>query len=493
MTIEHLLATVKKNNPMADLGLLKRAYDFADAAHAGQKRMSGEPYINHPLGAAQILAEMRLDTTIIVAGLLHDVPEDTPVTLAEVKKNFGEDVASIVAGVTKLGKIKYRGVTRYLENLRKMFLAFAKDIRIILVKFADRLYNLRTLAALPEKKRYRIALESLEIYAPIAARLGMGEMRGQLEDASFKYTHPADYQWVERLEAETYRQKEEALEKIKKLTLQELATAGLKVQKIQTRVKHLYSLYKKLLLHEKDVSKVHDLMALRIIVDDIADCYAALGVVHKLWRPLKGRIKDYIAQPKPNGYQSLHTTVFCPVGKEILTVEFQIRTQKMHEDAEYGIAAHWHYAEQGAKIPSRYVAWVKELAGLQKEMLAELKLKDIETLKIDVFQNRIFVFTPKGDVLDLPENATPIDFAYTVHTEIGNKCIGARVNDQLVGLDTTLKNGDLVEIIIDKNRRGPSPDWLKFAHTHVARTQIKGHAKSSLSGWLKSKIKKPSA
>jgi len=490
MTIEDLLNTVKQNNPQADLELVRRAYDFAEAAHQGQLRVSGEPYITHPLATAQILAEMRLDTTIIVAGLLHDVPEDTPVTLAEVKKNFGEDVASIIAGITKLGKIKYRGVTRYLENLRKMFLAFAKDIRIILVKFADRLHNLQTLGALPEKKRYRIALESLEIYAPIAARLGMGEMRGRLEDASFKYTQPEDYQWVERLERETYRQKEEALEKIKKLTLQEFGAAGLKVQKIQTRVKHLYSLYKKLLIHEKDVSKVHDLMALRVIVDDIADCYAALGVVHKLWRPIKGRIKDYIAQPKPNGYQSLHTTVFCPVDKDVLTVEFQIRTQQMHEDAEYGIAAHWHYTERGSKIPSRYVTWVKELAGLQKEMLAELKLKDIETLKIDVFQNRIFVFTPKGDVLDLPENATPIDFAYAVHTEIGNKCAGARINDQLVGLDTTLKNGDIVEIIIDKNRQGPSPDWLKFSHTHMARTQIKAHARSPLTSWLKNRIKK---
>lgn len=485
--IDHLLATIKQHNPEADLELIKKAYDFASAAHAGQKRLTGEPYITHPLATAQILAEMQLDTTIIAAGLLHDVPEDTAVSLAEVRKNFGDDIVSIIAGITKLGKIKYRGVVRYLENLRKMFLAFAKDIRIILVKFADRLHNLQTLSALPEKKRYRIALESLEIYAPIAARLGMGEMRGSLEDAAFKYVMPEEYEWVKGIEAEIYKQKEESLEKIKKQTQKEFEDAGIKIIKTQARIKHLYSLYKKLVRNDRDINKIHDLLALRLIVKDITDCYAALGVVHKLWRPLKGRIKDYIAQPKPNGYQSLHTTVF---GLDGLIVEFQIRTEKMHEDAEYGIAAHWHFHENGSKIPSRYVSWVKELASLQKKMVAELKLQDIESLKIDVFQNRIFVFTPKGDVLDLPENATPVDFAYAVHTEIGNKCVGARVNDQLVGLDTTLKNGDMVEIIIDKNRKGPSADWLKFAHTRLARSQIKTHTRFSLSSLLKSRMRK---
>lgn len=481
MTIEDLLNTVKQHNPQADLELIRRAFDFAAKAHEGRQRATGEPYIIHPLATAKTLAEMGLDTTIIVAGLLHDVPEDTPATLEEVKKNFGAEVASIIAGITKLGKIKYRGVARYLENLRKMFLAFAKDLRIVLVKFADRLHNLETLDALPEKKRHRIALESLEIYAPIAARLGMGEMRGRIEDASFKYVLPEEYEWVKRLESEAYQQREEVLKKINMQTQKELEAAGIEVLKIQSRTKHLYSLYKKLLLHNRDVSQVHDILAVRVIVVDIADCYAALGVVHKLWRPLKGRIKDYISQPKPNGYQSLHTTVFALEG---LIVEFQIRTERMHEDAEYGIAAHWHYHEEGSKIPNRYVAWVKELAALRKEMLAEMKLQDIESLKIDVFQNRIFVLTPKGDVIDLPENATPIDFAYSIHTAIGNKCIGARVNDQLVSLETSLKNGDMVEILIDKNRKGPSPDWLKFAHTRLARSSIKANAQSSLASWL---------
>ncbi len=463
--------------------MVRLAYDFAEQAHRNQKRLTGESYIIHSLNTAFTLAEMKLDVPIIIAGLLHDVPEDTAVGLAEIKKNFGPDVASMVEGITKLGKLKYRGVERYIENLRKMFVAIATDIRVILIKFADRLHNLQTLDAQPESKRFRIALETLEIYAPIANRLGMGEMKGQLEDFSFKYVNPKEYAWVSQIETEGYEKKKDCLEKIKKLTRQCLKEAGIEFLSFHGRVKHLYSLYQKLLRFNRDISKIYDLVALRLIVKDLADCYAALGVIHKLWRPLPGRIKDYISQPKPNGYHSLHTTVF---GQDGFIVEFQIRTQKMHDEAEFGIAAHWNYDERGSTIPPKQIAWVKELAALQKDSLS--RLRDLEHLKIDIFQNRIFVFTPKGDVIDLPESASPVDLAYNVHTDLGNQCIGARVNDQLSTLDTTLKSGDMVEILIDKNRKGPNLDWLKFVKTNSARHHIKTAAKATLAQWLKTKI-----
>lgn len=482
-TIEKLLTTIKKINPSVDTDMVHFAYEFAAIAHKDQKRVSGEPYIIHPLATAQTLAELKLDTTIIIAGLLHDIHEDTPVTLEEITKNFGEDVASMVAGVTKLGHIKYRGVERYIENLRKMFVAMANDVRVIIIKFADRLHNLKTLDSLAETKQYRIALESLEIFAPIANRLGMGDMKGQLEDLSFKYIKPEDYTRVSEIARKRYEESKHLLEKMRKQTEAEILKAGIKVVSFHGRIKFLYSLYKKLLRHNNDINKIYDLVAMRVIVEDVGDCYAALGVIHKLWRPLKGRIKDYMSQPKPNGYQSLHTTVF---GLEGQITEFQIRTLKMHEEAEFGIAAHWNYDEKGSTIPDKKLTWVKELASLQREMMQEVK--DLEGLKLDVFQNRIFVFTPKGDVIDLPEDSTPIDFAYAIHTEIGNKCVGARINDQLFKLDTRLKSGDVLEIIIDKNRKGPSIDWLKFVKTSQARNRIKAYAKQSLTGWFKIKI-----
>lgn len=482
-TIENLLGIVKRHDPEADLDLIRLAYDFAVQAHQGQKRLSGAPYIEHPLSVATTLAEMKLDTPIIVAGLLHDIPEDTAVTLNEIKKNFGTDVASMVEGVTKLGKLKYRGMERYIENLRKMFVSIAKDLRVIIIKFADRLHNLKTLDALPEKKRQRVALESLEIYAPIANRLGMGEMKGQLEDYSFKYLNPSEYEWITQLLTESYQQKKKWLDTIKDITQKELKASGVHIVSLHGRVKHTYSLYCKVLRYNRDINKIYDVVALRIIVKDLADCYAALGIIHKLWRPVPSRIKDYISQPKPNGYQSLHTTVFTLEGQ---IVEFQIRTEKMHEEAEFGVAAHWHYDEKGATIPSKHIAWVKELAAFQKINLQ--KFVDLENLKIDVFQNRIFVFTPRGDVIDLPERASPVDFAYAIHTELGNKCVGARVNDQLARLDTSLKSGDVVEILTDKNRKGPSLDWLKFVKTNTARDHIKNEAHTSLTDWLKTKI-----
>lgn len=484
-TIHGLIEKIRRYAPNADLEIVQLAYDFAAAAHDGQFRKSGEPYIIHPLSAAHFLADMRIDPTLVIATILHDVPEDTAVTLEEIEKNFGAEIASLVRGITKLGKLKYRGVERYIENLRKMFVAMAEDIRVMIIKFADRIHNLETLAALPPEKQYRVALESLEIYAPIANRLGMGEIKGQLEDLSFQYVYPKDYARVKHLREEKLKGKERQLQQMVATAKKELAAAGINVISLHGRSKRLYSLFQKLQRKDNEVAKVYDLIAIRIIVPSIADCYATLGILHKIWRPLKGRIKDYISQPKPNGYKSLHTTVFSDEGDHI---EFQIRTEEMHREAEYGIAAHWHYDEKGARLPSKEIQWAKELAEIQKDILNDLS--DLEEIKVDFLQNRIFVFTPEGDVIDLPESATPVDFAYHIHTDIGNRCAAAMVNDKLMRLDTELRNGDVVEIIIDKNRKGPSHDWLKFVKTHTARNRIKAHQKSKLSSWLSAVLPK---
>lgn len=483
-TIELLIEKIKDYASSTDLDLVRLAYDFADQAHKGQYRKSGESYIVHPLATAHILADMRIDPIIVTAALLHDVPEDTEVSLDKIEENFGSEIASMVRGITKLGKLKYRGVERYIENLRKMFVAMAEDVRVMIIKFADRIHNLTTLSALSPQKQYRIALESLEIYAPIANRLGMGEIKGQLEDLSFLYVYPKEYQKIKKIRDEKLFGKENYLKAIQNTAGRELKEAGVNYSSIHGRNKKLYSLYQKLLKKENDIAQIYDLVAIRIIVPTIADCYATLGILHKIWKPIKGRIKDYISQPKPNGYQSLHTTVFAEGGE---IVEFQIRTLEMHEEAEYGVAAHWHYDEQGVRLPNKEIRWVKELANIQKEILN--RLSDLEEIKVDFLQSRIFVFTPKGDVIDLPEGATPIDFAYHIHTEIGNKCNGARVNDHIVSLNTELRNGDLVEIIIDKTRKGPSPDWLKFTKTHTAKEHIdnyfKGQQKNRMADWFK--------
>ncbi|OGH73766.1 MAG: hypothetical protein A3C90_01205 [Candidatus Magasanikbacteria bacterium RIFCSPHIGHO2_02_FULL_51_14] len=484
-TIDELIETVHAYAPKADTEMIRLAYDFAANAHAGQTRKSGEPYIEHPLAAAHILANMRIDPVIVIAALLHDVPEDTDVTLEEIEKNFGPDVASLVGGITKLGKLKYRGVERYIENLRKMFVAMAEDVRVMIIKFADRIHNLQTLDALPPQKQYRIALESLEIYAPIAARLGMDDVKSDLEDLSFKYVYPKEYQRIKLLRDEKIKGKEKYLELVIKRTQEELVKAGIQATETYGRQKRLYSFYKKLLRKDSDVNKVYDLVAVRILVPTIADCYAALGIIHNIWKPMKGRIKDYISQPKPNGYRSLHTTVFGEGGE---IIEFQIRTREMQEEAQFGIAAHWHYDEHGARMPKKEVRWAKELAEIQKDILN--KLSDLEEMKVDFLQTRIFVFTPKGDVIDLPEGATPVDFAYHIHTDIGNKCTGARVNDTLVALETELKNGDVVEILIDKNRKSPSQDWLQFVKTHTAKGHIKAAQRKSITGWLRAVLPK---
>ncbi len=484
-TFQELLKLIRQNNPNADTTMLELAYEFASKAHAGQKRLDGSNYIQHSLETAYTLAKFNLDLDTIIAGVLHDIPEDTSVTLAEIEKNFGKEIAKLVSGITKLGKLKYRGLERYAENLRKMFVAMAEDVRVIFIKLADRLHNLETLSFLPPVKQQRIARETLEIYAPIANRLGMGLLKGQLEDAAFKYVYPEEYLWTLKTASDRYETQRTIVNKMIKEVRVLLKENQIELMHIGGRVKHLFSLYRKLLRKDMDINKVYDLVALRIVVKDVAACYQVLGLIHSQWKPMPGRIKDYIAQPKPNGYRSLHTTVF---GKNGAIVEFQIRDMTMHETAEYGIAAHWHFKESNLKknsltLPPEQIKWIKELLEWQKN------IKDNEQyfnlLKIDVFQNRIFVLTPKGDVIDLPENATPIDFAYHIHSNIGHKAAGAKVNDKIVPLDSILKSGDVVEIIVDKNRAGPSEDWLGFVKTNMAKSHIRNYFNKKRTGLLK--------
>jgi len=474
-SVNELLNIIERENLKVDKNLIRLAFDFAKEAHKGQTRISGEPYINHSLETAKILAKYHLDQDTIIAGLLHDVPEDTEKTLDDIKKEFGKDVAHLVEGITKLGKLKYRGIERYLENLRKMFIAMASDIRVIFIKFADRLHNLKTLNALPPAKQERIARETLEIYAPIANRLGIWQMKGKLEDISFKYLYPQEYHALVKQLEEKYSERDEMLKRLKQKITTELKKEGIKIIEISGRTKDLWSLYKKLQTHDNELMRIHDIVALRVVVPAIADCYRTLGIIHNKWRPIPNRFKDYISQPKPNGYQSLHTTIFCGDGK---TVEVQIRTQEMHLTAEYGIAAHWHYDERGSIKFNKKVEWMQELTKWREEIKDDQKYLD--SLKIDVFQDRIFVFTPQGDVIDLPEDSTPIDFAYHIHTEIGDKAIAARINNQMASLDTAIKSGDMVEIVTDKNRKGPNRDWLKFVKTHAARDKIKQNSQKSI-------------
>lgn len=480
-TFEELLILVERNYKNPDLDLIRRAYAVAEEAHRGEKRLTEEAYITHPLAAAYTLAQMGLNLNVVAAGLLHDAVEDSGLDLDDVRKEFGDDVASLVDGVTKLKKVVYRGVDRYVENLRKMFLAMASDVRVIFIKFADRLHNLHTLYAMPQHKQERIARETLEIYAPIANRLGMGEMKGEFEDLAFKHLHPKEYDWMKQIMDTKVRERGASISALIERVEGFLREANIMEAGVHGRVKRLYSLYRKLQRYQNDLSKIFDLIAVRVVVEDVEDCYLVLGLVHKHWTPVPNRIKDYIAQPKPNGYQSLHTTVFLSQGE---VVEFQIRTREMHELAEFGVAAHWRYKEPGLS-PAKNLRWMEELVAIQKE-LANKKdfLEQLEALKIDVFKDRIFIFTPQGDVLDLPEGATPVDFAYAIHTEIGDKCSSARVNDQIVNLDTPLQSNDIVEIITDKNRKGPNPDWLKFAKTNHARSKIRDKTKHTMRQWF---------
>ena len=481
---------IKKIISGSDAKLIERAFDFAKEAHQGQKRASGEDYIQHPLGVAQILKEMRLDSQTIAAGFLHDLPDDTKKTLQDIEKEFGKDVAFLVEGVSKLGKLRYpkdgleikpaaerleNPIDLKAENLRKMFFAMAQDIRVILIKLADRLHNMETLGSLPPEKRKRIALETMEIFAPLASRLGMGDVKGRLEDLAFPYVYPREYEWLMENFKERYREREKYLERVRPVLEKILREGKIKPADIHFRAKHYWSLYQKLSKHEMDFDKIYDLVALRVIVSDVKDCYRTLGVIHKSWKPLLGRIKDYIALPKPNGYQALHTTLFCIEGK---ITEIQVKTKEMHQEAENGIAAHWA-AKEGVdlKTQKRRFAWVTQLSDWQKGVANPKEYLD--GLKIDFFKKRIFVFTPMGDVIDLPEGATPIDFAYAVHTEIGNKCYGAKVNGKMTTLSGSLKNGDVVEIVIDKKRR-PSQHWLTFAKTNLAKSKIRDELRKSL-------------
>lgn len=468
-TIDNIVATAKAGHKNSDEKLLRRAFTYAEKAHKGQKRETGEPYIIHPLSTAMTLAQMHLDDASIAAGLLHDVVDDTPITSEEIVKEFGKEIGFLVDGITKLGKIKYRGVERQVENLRKMFLAMAEDIRVVLIKLADRLHNMETLGALPKEKQRRIAQETIQVYSPLAGRLGIGEIQARLDDLAFPIVQPEDHQWLIEHVTEEYAERKAYANRLIPLVNKNLTKNNLKATVISARAKHYYSLWKKLKRYDMDLSKIHDLVALRIIMPDIPSCYAALGILHEQWKPLTARIKDYIAIPKPNGYQSLHTTVFC---EEERITEFQIRTPEMHDQAEYGIAAHWSYSEAGKraiKRPAR-LQWIEQLRDWQQEVRGTDEFLD--ALKIDFFHDRIFVFTPKGEVVELPEGATPIDFAYHIHSQIGDSAIGARINDVFRGLDATLENGDVVEVIGQKGKK-PSVKWLEIARTSAARSHVR--------------------
>ncbi len=468
--------------------IITEVYEFALNAHKGQKRKSGEDYIQHPIAIAKILAEIGMGASTISAALLHDVPEDTDVTPEEVEKKFGKEIAKVVDGVTKLGKIRLRGSQKeyFLENLRKMFFAMAEDIRVVIIKLADRLHNMRTLEYVPGEKQQRIAQETMEIFVPIANRLGIGAIKGELEDLAFRYLDPENHQYVKNLEEKYYKGIEKYINQAIKELKKELEKSGITVLDIHGRAKHFHRLFLKLQKHDMDINRVYDLAAIRIIVPEVADCYEALGIVHKKYRPMVGRIKDYISLPKPNGYQSIHTTVFGPEGK---ILEVQIRTQKMHDEAEFGIAAHWIYGEREkkswknyfafrpkAKVPEKELTWVKQLREWQKEIGRDDE-EFLESLKIDFFKNHIFAFTPKGDIIDLPEEATPIDFAYAIHSEIGNRANGAKVDGKMVPLDHQIKNGQVVEILTAKEHKNPSRDWLRFVKTSLAKSHIRRQLK----------------
>lgn len=470
MTIDRVIKKAQEIKPDIDTSAIRKAYEFAEKAHRGQIRKSGEPYIEHPLHTAFNLVQIKADLSTIMAGILHDVPEDTNYTIEDIRSNFGDDVANLIEGITKLGKIKYRGIERYRENLRKMFLAMVDDIRIIYIKFCDRLHNLRTLDSLPENKQQRIAGETLEIYAPIAGLLGIWRLKWQMEDICFKYLYPKEYKQLEyKYEIEKKSERNQFFQKVKNVLEEKLKEAKIE-HEISARFKHLYSIWQKMQRKDRKFDEIYDVFALRVIVNNIEDCYKVLGIIHTIWKPVAHRFKDYIAIPKPNGYRSLHTTIIGPENK---ATEFQIKTKEMHEESLYGLQAHWNYKNIDIKSYNK-PNWIKEILEIQKE---NKNTEDfVQEIKSNIFQDRIFVFSPKGDVIELPEKSTPIDFAYAIHTDIGNKATQIRINEKIAGFDTELKNGDLVEVIIDKNRKGPNSEWLDFVKTKHARERIKQHS-----------------
>lgn len=476
--MDELLQKLKKNFSEAEFQELKAAYDFSAAAHEGQKRQTGEPYFIHPCAVVNILVDLGFDdVSTLVAAFLHDVLEDTPVTSDELEQKFGKEVLELVEGVTKLDKIKFVSAEdEQAENLRKMFFAMAKDYRVIIIKLADRLHNMRTLDALKPEKQIKIATQSLKIYAPLAGRLGLSFVKCELEDLAMRYLYPDDYyELVEFIKTKS-KERQQFIEKIcdeLKAKLQELGIEG----EVNGRQKHLYGIYKKMLKQGKNIEQIYDISAVRVIVNEVQDCYTVLGAIHTMWMPLPGRFKDYIAMPKPNGYQSLHTTVITKF-KE--TFEIQIRTYEMHRIAEYGIAAHWKYKEgkTGATKIDDQINWLREVMDTQRESSDSHEF--LENIEGNVFTDEVYVFTPKGKVLNLPVGSTTVDFAYAIHSAVGNKCIGAKVNGKIVPLNTVLNTGDIVEILTTNSGKGPSRDWIKFVKTASARTKIRQYFKKEM-------------
>lgn len=454
--------------------LIQKAYIFAEKAHETQKRASGEPYVVHVFETTKNLARYEMDATTISAGLLHDVLEDTEVTRDEMQKEFGEDIVHLVESVTKLGKIKYKGDERRVESMRKFFVAVADDFRVLMIKLSDRLHNLKTLEHVRPEKQKRIALESIDVYAALANRLGIGKLKGELEDAAFPFAYPKEYNTVETLLKERTENNQKYLESVKDALLGELGKQQIPVVKIDYRIKHKYSLWKKLQKYEMDIEKIYDILAIRIIVENIELCYRVLGLVHSIWKPLPGRIKDYIALPKLNGYQSIHTTIFTGDGG---IVEIQIRTPEMHGQAEYGIASHFSYKKRTESTQeNKKFQWINDFKKLNDKEAEQINFFD--TLKKDLLTDRIFIFTPLGDIIDLPEDSSPIDFAYAVHSEIGNKTASAKVNGKMAPLSTKLHSGDIVEIVTNKNAN-PASKWLDYAKTGLAKRHINSYIKEN--------------
>src|SRR5271155_2820589 len=463
-----LLRTMRANRPGDDLELVRKAYEYSQKNHAGQLRASGEPYLVHPLGVAQVLAEMKMDAVAIAAGLLHDSVEDTSVTIVDIRQEFGEQVAHIVEGVTKISQIDF--ATReeqQAENLRKMMLAMVDDIRVILIKLADRLHNMRTLEHLQPERQQKIAEETLEIYAPIAHRLGMGKIRGELEDLGFRFLDPLGYEQVEKAVNARRKQGEAFIAKMQQVIGDKLKEAGIQAR-VESRIKRLYSIHKKLQRQHIAVDQVYDLFAMRVITRSLQDCYAVLGIIHNIWRPVPGRIKDFIAMPRPNFYQSLHTSVITEDGTPF---EIQIRTEEMHKMAEEGIAAHWKYKDGPVSAQDEQrLAWLRQVVEWQRDVSDPNEF--LSALKVDLYPEEVYTFTPKGKVVVLPRDATPIDFAYTIHTEVGHPCVGAKVNGRMVPLRHKLHSGDIVEILTQAGHK-PSRDWLAIVKSSRSRNKIK--------------------
>lgn len=472
--IDEIISLVKHLDPSGKT-LIEKAYLCAQKAHDGQTRKSGEPYFIHVFATAKNLTELGMGPTVIAAGFLHDVLEDTETTEEELEKEFGTEIVGLVKGVTKLGTVKYKGIERNVENLRKFFVSMTEDLRVLVIKLADRLHNIQTLEHVRPDKQKRIALETLEVYAPLANRLSMGRLKGKLEDSAFRFAYPKEYEEVRTLLAEKSDAEEKYLHEVHDILQQKLQEHKIEAR-VDYRQKHLYSLWCKLKKYDMDIGKIYDIIAIRVVVKNIEDCYHTLGIIHGTWKPLPERIKDYIATPKPNGYKSLHTTIFSGTGG---IVEIQIRTESMHDEAENGVAAHFAYKEKGAhqkEVDTKKFEWINQLRDINQEITSPEKF--LKEIKMDFFKDRVFVFTPKGEIIDLPEDSSAIDFAYAIHTDIGNHAQNAKINGKMVALHTKLKNKDIIEIHTNKNTN-PSSKWLAHAKTGLARKHINAHLKEN--------------